>query len=247
MQFAMQIEVYPTDADAVDAAAALVAAHVLRAASARRPTVVLAGGRSGRAVMVALAGRGDLPWARVEWYLADERCGAPGDPLAHAKVARETLFGPRGVAPALVHGPAVAGVEPAAAAAAYATALEAALDGPGAPDVVVLGIGADGALGALAPACAALDAPGLVAVVPAASPEDPPRLSMTPALFARAGHVVVTAVGPETAGAVAAALRHGTGPAGRVLPSERITWVVDRAAADGLLKDATPVAEGGPS
>jgi Flp pilus assembly protein CpaB len=51
-------------------------------------------------------------------------------------------------------------------------------------------------------------------------------------------------VGPETARAVAAALRDRRGAAACVLPSDRVTWVVDRDAAGELMKDATPVVDG---
>jgi 6-phosphogluconolactonase len=237
----MQIEVYPTDADAADAAAALVAERLRAVPTGRGATAAVGGGRTGRATLVALAGRGDLPWASVDWCLADERCGDAADPLAHAKVARDSLFVPRGVAAARIHSPRLDDGDAVAVAARYAERL-AALLGPDGLDVVVLGIGADGALGALAPATPALDAAAWVAVVPPTAGGEPPRVAMTPALLARARHVVVTAVGPETASAVAAALRDGQGPAGRVLPSARVSWVVDRDAAGILLKDATAVA-----
>jgi len=233
----MQVEVYPTDADAVDAAAAMVASHVQSAGG--RAVVALGGGRSTRAVMVALAARGDCSWSTTEWFLADERCAPPGDALGHAKVARDSLFAPRGVAPALVHAPMVDAGDPDRVASDYAAAITTKLGPDCAFDVVVLGIGADGTLGALATGAAALDATAWVAVVPGAR-DEPPRVSITPALVARARHVVVTAVGPDTARAVTAALRDGVGAAARVLPSERVTWVVDRAAAGALLKDATP-------
>jgi 6-phosphogluconolactonase/glucosamine-6-phosphate isomerase/deaminase len=240
MQSAVQIEVYPTDADAADAAATLIAEHARTAVARGRATVALGAGRSGRATMVALAGRGDLPWAAVDWFLADERLGPPGDRLAHATVAHDSLFGPRGVAPTRVHAPRI---EPDGerVAAAYAALLGERLGADAALDVVVLGIGSDGALGALGPGCAALDAAGWAAAVPSAIAGEPARVSITPALLARARHVIVTAAGPDTAAAVASALRDGHGPAARVLPSARVTWVVDRAAASVLLADASPV------
>jgi 6-phosphogluconolactonase len=237
----MQIEVYPTDADAADATAALVAERLRAVPSDRRATVAVGGGRTGRATLVALAGRSDLPWASVDWCLADERCGDAADPLAHAKVARDSLFIPRGVASARIHTPVLDGGDAAVVAARYAERLASLLGPDGRLDVVVLGIGADGALGALAPGTPAIDAAAWVAVVPATTGGEPPRVAMTPALLARARHVVVTAVGPGTASVVAAALRDGHGPAARVLPSERVTWVVDRDAAGLLLKDATAV------
>ena len=171
MQSAVQIEVYPTDAEAAAAAAALVASQAR--AAGKRATVAVGAGRSGRPVLVALASCSDLPWSTVEWFLADERCG----------------------------------------------------------------VGPDGALGSLVGGAAALDASSWVAVVPG----DPPRVTVTPALIDRARHVIVTAIGPDTADAVAAALRDGRGPAARVLPSSRVTWVVDRTAAGRLLAEAKPV------
>src|SRR5262249_50621988 len=120
MQRAMRIEVYPTDAEAFEAAAAVVAER-LRAAPADRPaTAAIGGERSARGVLVALAARGDVPWNRVQWCLADERCGAADDPLRHGKVARDSLFTPRGVAAAHIHEPPLAAGTPDDVAARYA-------------------------------------------------------------------------------------------------------------------------------
>lgn len=236
----MQVEVYPTDADAVEAAAALVAERIREAVVRGRARVALGGGRSSRAMLVTLASRGDLPWGHVDWCLADERCGEPGDTLAHAKVARDSLFGPRGVAASHIRGPVV-GDRPDEVATRYAESLSEVLGSGGRFDLVVLGIGSDAALGVLTPGCAALESTALVAVVGAAGAAEPPRVSLTPRALASAAYVIVTAVGPESAGAVASALRDGTGPAGCVLPSERVTWIVDRAAASQLLATAIPV------
>ncbi|HXJ34151.1 MAG TPA: 6-phosphogluconolactonase [Candidatus Eisenbacteria bacterium] len=232
----MQIEVYPTDADALDAAAALAAEHVRAAAGDGRAVVALGSGRAGRGLMVALAGRGDLPWSRVEWCLADERCASAQDPLGHAKIARDSLFVPRGVAAAKIHAPSIEGDSPEEIAARYAEALRAVAGDAVAFDLVLLAIGADGSLGALASDAAALTATTPVAVVAG----DPALVSLTPVTLARAGRAIVTAVGPQTAGAVARALRDGAGPAALLRPSDRVTWVVDRDAAGELLKDARP-------
>src|SRR5439155_26137438 len=86
---AMTLEVYPSDAEAFEAAAAL-AAESLRSAGARA-TLALAGGRSGRGLLVALAARGDLPWERVEWFWGDERCVPADDRRSNVRLARETL------------------------------------------------------------------------------------------------------------------------------------------------------------
>src|SRR5947199_9205438 len=103
---AMTLEVYPSDAEAFDAAAALAAAH-LRSAGARA-TIALAGGRSGRGVMVALAARGDLPWERVEWFWGGERCVPADDGRGNLRLARDSLPLPRGVAAARRPPPPVA-------------------------------------------------------------------------------------------------------------------------------------------
>ena len=198
MQSVVQIEVYPTDAEAADAAAALVASQAR--AAGKRATVAVGAGRSGRPVLVALASCSDLPWNAVEWLLADERCGVGPDPLAHATVAKDSLFGPRGVPASRIHRPH-GDAEPEVVAAEYAAGVAEVVGADGVLDVVLLGIGPDGALGSLVDGAAALDATSWVAVVPG----DPPRVSVTPALIDRARHVIVTAIGPDTANAVAAA------------------------------------------
>src|SRR5207247_2170367 len=164
---AMTLEVYASDAEAFEAAAALAAEH-LRSEGARA-TVALAGGRSGRGVMVALAARGDLPWERVEWFWGDERCVPADDGRSNLRLARDSLLVPRGVAAGRIHPPPV---------------------------------------------------------------------------LAAARHVIVTAVGGEKAAAVAAAVADGADPAdvpaALVRPSERVTWIIDRAAASALLREARP-------
>ncbi|MGH7893042.1 MAG: 6-phosphogluconolactonase [Candidatus Binatia bacterium] len=238
----MQIEVYPTDADALEAAAALAAERIRSAAHGGRAVVAVGGGRAGRGVMVALAGRGDLPWACVEWCLADERCGSAHDALRHGKIARDSLFGPRGIAAAKIHEPSLDAGDPEGIAASYTDVLRAVAGDAVTFDVVLLAVGADGSLGALTPGAPALCATAPVAVVPAPTgTREPARVTVTPAVLARAGHVIVTAVGPAVAPAVARALRGGDGPAALMRPSERVTWVVDRPAATELLKDARAV------
>src|SRR5436309_15936398 len=121
---AMTLEVYPTDAEAFEATAALAAERL--GGAGLHPTVALGGGRSGRGVMVALAARGDLPWERVEWFWGDERCVPADDGRSNLRLARDSLLVPRGVAAARVHPPPVALGDPVRIAAAYAATLAAA-------------------------------------------------------------------------------------------------------------------------
>ena len=162
----MNVDVYPTDADAVDAAAALVAECLRAAANGGRATAALGGGRPGRAPLVALAGRGDLPWARVDWFLTDERCAPATDALATARIARDSLFGPRGVQAARIHGPAPGGGAPDAIASARWIGARSARTG------LVLGVVVLGQ-GRRARASARTSTHAAVAVVPPSGESEP--------------------------------------------------------------------------
>lgn len=247
---AMTLEVYQTDAEAFEAAAAL-AAERLRGAGPRA-TVALAGGRSGRGVMVALAARSDLPWERVAWFWSDERCVPADDARSNVRLARDSLLVPRGVAAARIHPPPVELGDPAAVAAAYAGTLARELAPGPSFDLVLLGLGRGGSVASLVPGGVALGAATAVAVTRADEVTEEPRLAritLTPPALAAARHVIVVAVGDEKASVVAAALADGADPgsvpAALVRPSERVTWILDRAAAGILLRDARP-AEGEP-
>ena len=250
---AMRLEVYPTDAEAFDAAAAL-AAERLRGGT--RAAVALSGGRSGRGVMVALAARGDLPWERIDWFWGDERCVPPDDARSNVRLARESLLAPRGVAAARIHPPPLERRDPDAIAAAYAATLVERLPSDGAPDgapvldLIFLGVGRDGHIASLVPGSAVLRATTPVAAVHAEEVRTEPRIAritVTPPVLAAARHVIVTVTGDEKAAVVAAALRDPVDPARvpaqLVRPGERVTWIVDRAAAAELLRDARPAPE----
>jgi len=244
----MDVDVYQTDAEAFGAAAALVA-ETLRAASAARgrATLALSGGRGGRGVMVALAERSDVPWDRIEWFWADERCVPVDDPRSNVRLARESLLGPRGILAARIHPLPVELVEPEAIADAYARALAALLEAEPVFDAVLLGVGEDGHVASLMPGCRALSATAPVAAVALEEVTAEPhvaRITVTPPVLAVARRVVVVATGAEKARPVAAALRGAEDPARvpaqLVRPSSRVRWVIDRAAAGELLRDARP-------
>jgi 6-phosphogluconolactonase len=250
---AMELDVYPTDAEAFEAAAALIARRVTSAAGERTAAVALAGGRSGRGVMVALAARGDLPWERVEWFWGDERCVPPDDPRSNVRLARDSLLVPRGVVAARIHPPPLELGDPERIAAAYADTLVGLLPAAAAPafDLVLLGVGADGHVASLVPGSAALRATAACVAVPREEvPVEPrvARVTITPPVLAAARAVVVIVTGDAKAGALAAALRDPVDaervPAQLVRPDDRVHWVVDRAAAAVLLRDARRVEEG---
>jgi len=239
----VDVDIYETDAAAFAAAAELVAETLRAAASRGRATVALSGGRGGHGVMVALAARTDMPWDRIEWYWGDERCVPPDDPRSNVRSARESLLGPRGVPAARIHPPPVELVDPEAIAARYATALDDTVF-----DAVLLGVGTNGHVASLMPGCRALAATVPVAAVSVNEVTEEPlvaRVTITPPVLAAAHRVVVVATGARKAGALAAALLGPEDaqrvPAQLVRPSPRVSWIIDRAAAAGLLRDARPV------
>ncbi|HEV7733420.1 MAG TPA: 6-phosphogluconolactonase [Candidatus Binatia bacterium] len=236
----MQLEVYQTDAEAYEAAAEIAAGHLVAAAATGAATLALGGGRGARAVQLALAARGEIAWARVTCCFTDERCTTADDAHANLKVARDSLFAPRGVAADRILAVPVGAGDAVAIAAAYATTL-ASLGTPPVFDVLLLDLADDGSIAALASGSPAIHAETTVAAVPNAVP---PRITITPVVLRAARHIVLTATGDERAVAVAAALREPVDidrrPAQLVLPSPTVTWVVDRAAAAALLRDARP-------
>ncbi len=238
----MQLEVYQTDAEAFEAAAALAAEHLKGAGAGARRAIALPGGRDGRGFLLALATRTEVRWQDVDCFLTDEVCLAPDDSRSHGRIARDSLFMPRGVPAASIHLPSLDAGAPDAIAAAYAAAVGARP----AFDVVVLAMGDDARIAGLLPGARALEAAMAVATVGgdelAAEPRVA-RITLTPSVLRAARHVIVTAVGNERTAALASVLREPVDvarrPAQLVLPSPTVTWVVDRAAAEALLRDAS--------
>jgi len=247
----IRLDVYPSDAEAFDASAERAAEAVRAAVAARgRAAVALSGGRGGRGVMLALAARGDLPWERIDWWWADERCVPADDARSNVRLARESLLEPRGIPAARVHPPPVALGEPERIAADYAAALTVALGDPPVLDLVMLGMGANAHVASLMPGSAALRATAAVAAVPAAEVRsDPPvaRITLTVPVLRAARRVLVTATGAEKARALAEVFTGPDAPdrlpAQLVRPSATIAWCVDTAAAAELVRAGRPAEE----
>ena len=142
------------------------------------------------------------------------------------------------------------GSDVVAAASAYGAHLLAAFGSPPILDVVLVDLAPDGGVAAVTPGSAAAESAAPVAVVAATEVTAEPRvvrITLTPIALRSARHVIVTATGATRAAAVAAALRDPTDvtrrPAQAILPSDTVSWFVDRAAADALLRDAQPAVE----
>lgn len=245
----MQLEVYQTDAEAYEAAAALAASELIAAARDRNARLALGGGRGGRGILTAIAEDSKIPWGKVDVFFTDERCVPAGDSASNERTARQSLLEHRGVPERLVHVLPAERADATALALGYEVLLEQAL-GAHDLDLVLLDCGERGEIAGLMPGAKALAAAGKVAPVAVSEVTCEPyvaRVTLTPGVLARARRVIVTACGAERAAAMAAALREpvdvNARPVQLVLPSERVAWFVDKAAADVLLRDAQPAAQ----
>ncbi len=133
---------------------------------------------------------------------------------------------------------------PAAAVSDYTKQLKAfAAEGRAWPrfDLVLLGLGSDGHTASLFPGSPAADPPGTAVKTVTADYEDRPsqRLTLTPAVFNDARHILFLVTGANKAQAVTAVLKGPTNlvqwPAQRIQPhSGTVTWFIDQAAADDM-------------
>lgn len=211
-------------------AAAWLAEALSDALSARgQCTIALSGGTTPRPVYAALAApdlANGIDWSRVHVYFADERAVPPDHVDSNFRMARESLLSRVPIPAAQIH--RMEGERPDldAAAAAYDRLL------PGALDVLVLGVGADGHTASLFPGAPALTE-GQRRVVAVDGPKPPTRrLTITPPVIAAARKVAVLAVGKAKAWAVARALDdHTSATEVPATLARHGVWFLDMAAA----------------
>jgi 6-phosphogluconolactonase len=226
-----RVDVLGDPAAAAARGALLVTRALRRAVHARgRATLFLAGGASPLALYRGLTAeplRGRVPWARVEVFWGDERCVPPEAPESNFRAAREALLDGLPAAPRAVHRiPAELGA--ALGARRTAAMLRAALGERGRPDLVLLGLGADGHSASLFPG---QDWVGNGWTVAARSPRSPQeRISLALPLLARARTLLLFVTGADKAAAVARVAAGDDLPAARLRPG-RYVWVLDAAAA----------------
>src|SRR5262249_43895152 len=119
-------------------------------------------------------------------------------------------------------------------------------------DLVLADLGADGGVaGVRAGSLAARSTQPVAAVEVTECSAEPrvARVTLTPVTLRAARHAIVMATGAGRAGTGGATtLREPPDverrPAQALLPSDTVSWFVDRAAADTLLRDARPAAGG---
>jgi 6-phosphogluconolactonase len=204
-----------------------IAARLREATEARGEAVLgVSGGKSPVALFEALRVQA-VPWSRVTVTLVDERCVPPEHPDSNARLVRAHLLqGPaaqtRFVSWIDTPSPVLA------EAAAQANALMAALP---MPDVLVLGMGADGHTASLFPHSpdlpVALDLATPMCVCAVRLPEPPPqpshpRLTMTLAHILRSRRLVLSVQGDDKLHTLAQAARDTARPSVDSLPISHI-------------------------
>ncbi|HJQ66315.1 MAG TPA: 6-phosphogluconolactonase [Gemmatimonadales bacterium] len=195
-------------------------------------TVVLAGGNSPRAVYTRLVTR-TLAWDQIDVYFGDERAVPPDDPSSNYGMAAETLLDPARVPSERRHRMPAERQDREAAAREYAELL------PDRPDLLLVGIGADGHIASLFPGSPAVMEQEQ-RVIPVEGPGSAGwRLTVTPPVIAAARSRIVLAYGNSKAAAVERALV-GSGavsdcPARLV---REAVWMLDREAASRLGRTA---------
>ena len=203
-----------------------------------RFVVALSGGSTPRRFHNVLAtDRADhVDWSRIHILLSDERALPPTDPNSNFLMVQETLLKPLGIPRGQMYRPDADATDLAAAAQAYENVLAGLTAPPGAVDLVVLGMGADGHTASLFP-----DYPepgGLVAAVSASGGTVADRrLTFTFETLRRARAVMVLVSGAGKADRLREVLTEkGDLPMQRVLRdrSENTTVVADKDALASL-------------
>jgi 6-phosphogluconolactonase len=191
--------------------------------------LVLAGGSTPRRAYEFLArttGDDRRLWERVHVWWGDERFVAPDDPRSNFRMARESLLDAVAIPEENVHPVPTDAGDAEAAARAYERAF------PERPDLMLLGMGADGHTASLFPGSDALEERERL-FVPVVGPAEPRlRITATPRAIESARSVLVVVAGREKADALLAAL-DGEGSA-REVPARLLrgaSWYADAEAA----------------
>ncbi|MDO5356433.1 MAG: 6-phosphogluconolactonase [Conchiformibius sp.] len=220
--------VFHTFADAPAAAAALADAvsGSLRDVLAQQPeaTLAVSGGRSPVAFFHALR-QTDLDWARVNITLADERIVPVGHPDSNTALVRQHLLQERAAAARWL--PLID--ENAGSLNDTAAVLDFALRHHRQPDVLVLGMGADGHTASLFPqapqlaAALADNAPPLAHTSPVTAPHE--RLTLTLPALCRSRNVYLAIAGADKLAVYrqAAAAVQAQYPVSHILHSEKVS------------------------
>lgn len=231
----MRVVVYPDPDHLAEAAAAEITATL--DGGRDRVTLGLSGGSTPRLTYQAMRHL-TFDWDRVDLWLSDERWVPPDDERSNGAMVEATFASQ---IPARLHRPPYAeGMDPGEAASLYEQTLRRLFAGDH-PDTVLLGMGADGHTASLFPSSAALAEHRRWYVANQIPGTGEWRLTATFPLLLAARRLFVLVTGAAKAATLAEVLEDDAPyPIRRLVEaSERLTWLVDEAAATGLA--STPV------
>jgi 6-phosphogluconolactonase len=228
--------------DDADVLARTAAGRLLARTSANsgRIAVCLTGG-SGPVKLYELlatdAYRAEIPWARVHWFIGDERFVPPSDPLNNMSVACRIFL--NACAPVEnIHPIPTDAANPDESAARYERELKsyygaASLD-PARPlfDLVLMGVGPDGHTASLFPGDAAVaESERWVVGVPRANVEPfVPRVTLTLPALASCREMLFLIAGSAKRAILTRLLANENLPANRASSAGETIWLADRAA-----------------
>jgi 6-phosphogluconolactonase len=211
-----------------------------------RARVFLAGGSTPRKAYARIASgilSGSLPVRQISWYFGDERWVPPDDQQSNERMARETLLGPIAAPEDSIRSWNAGVGDPVDCARRYGETLRAELKGER-PDILLLGVGADGHTASLFPGATACLPDGQEVPVardvstrfPAAAIQGGGapagwRLTLCPDFLRTSLHVVFLAAGADKAGPVSRAVNGDTGTPAGWIRGVTTHYIVTRDAA----------------
>jgi 6-phosphogluconolactonase len=213
----------------------------------RRFCVALSGGRTPKRFYELLAASAEgkrLDWSVAHIFWADERAVGPTDSESNYRLAAETFLKTLPVPAGNVHRMAGEANDLNQAARDYERTLREVLDGPAGQvpqlDLIMLGMGADGHIASLMPGSEIFGESRSLVRAAAAEKGGPARLTLTMPVITAARKILVLVSGREKAPMLASIL--GGGREERIYPAqwlwpvmERVVWIADAQAAEGLL------------
>ena len=229
----MKIEVYPDEDIVARMGAAVIAADMRAAVSARgRYVLAVSGGHTPWQMLRALADK-PLPWQQVHIVQVDERVAPADDPDRNLAHLRASLLVRVPLPRDHIHAMPVEAADLNRAAAQYASTLRDVAGSPPLLDLVHLGLGPDGHTASLVPGDPALDITDTDVAV-AGPYQGRRRMTLTFPIINRSRLLLWLVTGADKA-ATLARLRDGD----RAIPASRVRrdgalLLADRAAAARL-------------
>ena len=207
-----------------------------------RAAVCLTGGSSPLGLYRLLAEeplRSEVPWARVHWFMGDDRFVPESDPLSNMGAARRAFLDRVSAPPQNIHPIPIAANDPGDAAHRYEDELKRfygadRLD-PGRPlfDIVLMGLGPDGHTASLFPNSPALEEKQrwVVGVAKAGMEPFVPRVTLTFPALAATREMLFLIDSADKRQIVARVFAGEDLPAHRAYAQGDLVWLIVRAAA----------------